>query len=148
MNKIIKWILIVIAGIALLYFLASVTAVLMLTYFSSSKRIENKREEQVFEKIKSDYHIEEIERDPKYERQIKKKDTVTYTLYLYSKDFCNIHPDSIGSHSLKIAKEINQINLDPKFYQYRLVFCCRLYNPTGPTIQYLRKDLTPLKSKN
>ncbi|RXM52408.1 MULTISPECIES: hypothetical protein [unclassified Chryseobacterium] len=145
MNKTLKWFLIGISGAILLYFAASFVAVFMLTYFSSSKRIENKSEEKIFEKIKREYHIEEIERNPKYEREIKDKDTVTYTLYLYSKDFCNLKTDSLTKNSLKIAKELNSINLDPKFYQYRLVFCCKLYNPNGTVIQYLRKDLMPKK---
>lgn len=143
MNKTLKWFLIGISGAILLYFAASFVAVFMLTYFSSSKKIENKDEEKIFEKIKRDYHIEEIERTPNYEREIKNKDTVTYTLYLYSKGFCNIKTDSMKKNSLKIAKEINSINLDSKFYQYRLIFCCKLYNPNGTAIQYLRKDLIP-----
>jgi hypothetical protein len=143
MNKTLKWILIVISGTLLLYFMASFVAVFMLTYFSSSKRIENKVEEKVFEKIKKDYHIEEIEREPKYEREIKDKDTATYILYLYSKDFCHIKPDSLKKNSLKIAKEINSIHLDSKFNQYRLTFCCKLYNPNGHVIEYIRKDLAP-----
>lgn len=143
MNKTLKWFLIGISGAILLYFVASFVAVFMLTYFSSSKKIENKGEEKIFEKIKRDYHIEEIELTPNYEREIKNKDTVTYTLYIYSKGFCNIKMDSMKKNSLKIAKEINSINLDSKFYQYRLVFCCKLYNPNGTAIQYLRKDLIP-----
>lgn len=143
MNKIFKWILIGITATTLLYFVASFVAVFMLTYFSSSKRIGSKDEEKILEKIKRDYHIEEIESHPKYEREIKDKDTATYTLYLYSKSFCNMKPDSVRKSSLKIAKVLNSIHWDPKFYQYRLVFCCRLYNPEGTTIQYLRKDLVP-----
>lgn len=143
MNKTLKWILIGITGTVILYFSVSFIAVFMLTYFSSSKKIENKGEEKIFEKIKRDYHIEEIERTPNYEREIKNKDTLTYTLYLYSKDFCNLKNDSLAKNSLKIAKELNSINLDPKFYQYRLVFCCKLYNPNGTVIQYMRKDLIP-----
>lgn len=143
MNKILKWIFIGIGCAVLLYFIASFAAVFMLTYFGSPKRIENKGEEKTFEKIKKDYHIEAIERDPKYEREIKDKDTATYTLYLYSKVFCNIQPDSVRKNSLEIAQEINSMNLDSKFHQYRLVFCCRLYNPNGTAIQYSRKDLAP-----
>ncbi|WP_347220048.1 hypothetical protein [Chryseobacterium sp.] len=142
MNKILKWILIGIAGTVLLYFVTSFVAVFMLTYFSSPKKIEYKGEEKIFEKIKRDHHIEEIERDPKYEIEIKDKDTATYTLFLYSKDFCNTKPDSLRKNSLKIAKEINSINLHPKFYQYRLVFCCKLYNPHGTAILYERKNLS------
>lgn len=145
MNKILKWILIGITGAVLVYFLASFIAVFMLTYFSSPKRIEYTGEEKIFEKIKRDYHIEEIERHPKYEREIKDKDTATYTLFLYSKDFCNTKPDSLRKNSLKIFKEINSINLDPKFYQYRLVFCCKLYNPNGTVIQYERKNMPTKK---
>ncbi|BAP33574.1 uncharacterized protein CHSO_4537 [Chryseobacterium sp. StRB126] len=143
MNKTLKWLFIGITGAVLLYFAASFSAVFILTYFSSSKRIENNGEEKVFEKIKRDYHIEEIEREPKYEREIEDKDSITYTLYLYSKDFCDIKPDSLKKNSLKIAKEVSHINLDSKFYQYRLVFCCKLYNPNGTAIQYLRKNLVP-----
>lgn len=143
MTKVLKWIFIGIASAILSYFLVSFIAVFMLTYFSSSKSVENKGEEKIFEKIKETYHIEEIERTPKYEREIKDKDTVTYTLYLYSKHFCNIQKDSLSKNSLKIAKEINSINLDSKFYQYRLIFCCKLYNPEGIAIQYIRKELKP-----
>ncbi|MBP2617065.1 hypothetical protein [Chryseobacterium jejuense] len=53
MNKTLKWIFIGITGTILLYFVLSFAAVFMLTYFSSSKKIENKDEEKVFEK-KSD----------------------------------------------------------------------------------------------
>ncbi|MGE8554583.1 MAG: hypothetical protein ACN6OB_11700 [Chryseobacterium jejuense] len=143
MNKTFKWLLIGITSAILLYFATSFVAIFMLTYFSSSKRIENNGEEKVFEKIKRDYHIEEIEREPKYEREIEDKDTITYTLYLYSKDFCNIKPDSLKKNSLKIAKEVSHINLDSKFYQYRFVFCCKLYNPNGTVIQYVRNNLVP-----
>lgn len=143
MNKILKWILLGITGTVVLYFAVSFVAVFMLTYFSSPKRIENNGEEKILEKIKRNYHIEEIEREPKYEREIKGKDTITYTLYLYNKEFCNIKPDSVKMKSLKIAKEINSINLPPKFYQYRLVFCCQLYNPNGTAIQYIREKLEP-----
>ncbi|MGU3375456.1 hypothetical protein [Chryseobacterium sp. M5A1_1a] len=143
MNKIIKWILIVSVGCILLYLVANFAAVFMLTYFNSSKRIENTGEQRIFEKIKKDYSIENIERTPEYERQIKNKDTATYTLYLYSKSNCDIENDSLKKNSLNIVKEINSIHLDSKYYKYRLVFCCQSYNPNGAAIQYLRKDLTP-----
>lgn len=51
-NKTLKWILIGIAGTILLYFPASFIAVFMLTYFSLSKRIENKGEEKYLKKSK------------------------------------------------------------------------------------------------
>ncbi|WET47613.1 hypothetical protein PYS58_13600 [Chryseobacterium indologenes] len=93
-NKILKWLLIGITGAVLLYFAISFSAVFILTYFNFSKRIE---------KIKRDDHIEEIECTPNSEREIKNRDTITYTLYLYSKDFCNIKTDSMKKNSLKIC---------------------------------------------
>jgi hypothetical protein len=142
MSKTLKWILIGILGSIILYWGISFFAVSWLSYFSSPKRIENVEEKKLITKIKTEYNIQEIERTPEYEREIK-EDTATYTLYLYSKNFCGIKMDSVKKNSIKIANEINKLNLDPKFYQYKLVFCCKLYNPNGVSIQYLRKDLIP-----
>ncbi|MGL6126940.1 hypothetical protein [Chryseobacterium artocarpi] len=143
MNKVLKWILIICTGSILLYLAASFFAVFMLTYFSSSKRINHPEEERIFERIKKDYHIETIERSPEFERQVKNQDTLTYTLYLYSKKNCNIEPDSMKKNALGIAKEINNIHLESKYYKYRLVFSCKAYNPNGFDFEFLRKDLIP-----
>lgn len=141
MNKTLKWILIGVLTCVILYFGISFFAVSWLSYFSNPKRIENVQEKKVLEKIKTKYNIQEIERTPEYEKDIIEKDTATYTLYLYSKNFCEIKTDSVKESSMQIAKEINQIDLDPKFYKYKLVFCCKLYNPNGISFQYVRKDL-------
>lgn len=143
MNKVLKWILIICTGGILLYLATSFFAVFMLTYFSSSKRINHPEEERIFERIKKDYHIETIERSPEFERQVKNQDTLTYTLYLYSKKNCDIEPDSMKNNALGIAKEINNIHLESKYYKYRLVFSCKAYNPNGSNFEFLRKDLIP-----
>lgn len=143
MNKVLKWILIICTGGILLYLAASFFAVFMLTYFSSSKRINLPAEEKAFEKIKKVYHIETIERSPEFERQVKNQDTITYTLYLYSKSNCNIEPDSLKKNALRIAKEIDNIHLESKYYKYRLVFSCKAYNPNGFDFEFLRKDIIP-----
>lgn len=141
MNRVLKWILIICIGSLLIYLATNLFAVFMLTYFSSSKRINHPGEEKLFEQIKKDYHIETIERTPEFERQIKDQDTITYSLYLYSKHNCDIESDSMRNNALKIAKKINTIHLDPKYYKYRLIFSCKAYNPSGSEIEFLRKDL-------
>ena len=138
MSKTVKWLLGGIVICAVLYFVISFFAVSWLSYFSTPPAIKTLGDKELIQKIKKEYNLQEIERTPAYEREIK-QDTATYALYLYSKDFCGIPADSVQTKSMKIVQEINNINLDPKFYKYKIVFCCKLYNPNGVSFQYLRK---------
>ncbi|MCA6067583.1 hypothetical protein JI747_010370 [Chryseobacterium sp. RG1] len=140
MNKTLKWLLGLVIICTLLYFGIKFFAVSWLSYFSNPPRIESMGDENLIEKIKKDYHLQEVERTPAFEREVK-KDTVTYALYLYSKDFCEIKEDSIYGKSKNIAREINKLKLDSRFYKYKIVFCCKLYNPSGISFQYLRKEV-------
>ncbi len=140
MNKTLKWFLGTVIICIILYFGIKFFAVSWLSYFSSPPRIESMGDEKLIEKIKKEYNLQEVERTPVFEREMK-KDTATYTLYLYSKEFCEIKADSIQKKSKNIAKEINRSNLESRFYKYKIVFCCKLYNPNGTSFQYLRKEV-------
>lgn len=142
MTKTIKQILIIASVGIILYLGAGFFAVFWLTYFSSPKRAESLPKEKIlFAKLKKEYHLDEKGRSPETEhRLLTPKDTLTYILYLSGID-CVKNKKEADTVSLKIAQEINHLDLHPNFYKYEIILFCESNPPGELRYQFLRKNL-------
>jgi hypothetical protein len=142
MGSTIKRILIILGVGVVVYFGMSFLVNFWISYFSSAKRIDSlPKEETLFATLKKEYHLTQIERSPGTKQELLyPKDTLKYTLYLSTVD-CDHRKVSIDRISGEVARKINTLNLDQKFYKYELFFYCKKLPPGLLRYEFVRKDL-------
>lgn len=95
---------------------------------------------KLFDEIKRELNIKNIERAPKYNIS-NPKDTVSYSLFMKDID-CIKYNDSLKFIAKKIAKKIDHgIKLDEKVYEIGIFFECKKYSPDSVNFKFSRKDL-------
>jgi len=84
----------------------------------------------LFEELKGELKIEDIYSLPNYHIS-NPRDTTTYMLYIKLKD-CNSIDSIVNIKANSIVQRIyNQVNLNPKFIAYDIVFTCNGYDENG-----------------
>jgi hypothetical protein len=87
-------------------------------------------EKVLFEELKGELKIEDIYRLPNYHIS-NPRDTTTYMLYIKLKD-CNSIDSIVNIKANSIVNRIyNQVNLNPKFIAYDIIFTCNGYDKNG-----------------
>ena len=107
---------------------------------SPNKEEINNNETNLFNEIKQELNIKEIERAPRYNMS-ESQDTISYDLFLKDID-CGKYKDSLDKIAKKIAINVNKrISLNRNVYKIEIVFQCEKTPPVIVKYKFFRNDL-------
>ena len=114
--------------------------IIILWFTTPNKEEINKNETNLFNEIKQELNISEIERAPRYNLS-ETKDTISYDLFLKDID-CEKYKDSLDKIAKKIAINVNKrISLNKNVYKIEIVFQCKKTPPVSLKYKFFRDDL-------
>ena len=107
---------------------------------SPNKEEINMNETNLFNEIKQELNIKDIERAPRYNMS-ESQDTISYDLFLKDID-CEKYKDSLDKIAKKIATNVNKrILLSKNVYKIEIVFQCEKTPPVSLKYKFFRNDL-------
>lgn len=114
---------------------------LIIVWFTTPNKEEiNTNELNLFDEIKQELNIKEIERAPRYNLAAS-KDTISYDLFLKDID-CEKYREDLDTIAKKIATDVNKrIPLNKNVYKIEIVFQCEKTPPFSLKYKFLRDDL-------
>lgn len=114
---------------------------LIVLWFTTPNNEEiDRNETDLFNEIKQELNISEIERAPRYNLS-ETKDTISYDLFLKDID-CEKHKDSLEKIAIKIATDVNKrISLNKNVYKIEIIFQCKKTPPVNLKYKFFRDDL-------
>ena len=114
---------------------------LIIVWLTSPNKEEiNTNELNLFNEIKQELNIKEIERAPRYNLAAS-KDTISYDLFLKDID-CEKYKEGLDTIAKKIATDVNKrIPLSKIVYKIEIIFQCEKTPPVSLKYKFLRDDL-------
>ncbi|MBT2622086.1 hypothetical protein [Chryseobacterium sp. ISL-6] len=119
-----KWILIILGALVLIFLIIRYGFLLVFWLTTPNGGELSLKEQVLFERIKADMHVDKISREPKYD-MAKSGDTVTYKIFVNNIKCDQWNDQQLQGESNRIKKEIDNMNLNKKFYKYTVIYRCK-----------------------